>query len=171
MDESHGSLYAGLPCAAQLRGAIPLDVPLYVVALLSFAILYLVLGVFLVFALFITLIFLFLYLALRYGNLAENYPQGFGDVMITIIFIGVTWAIFVLFGPKNPVEFVGSGLTYTSSTAVPIDAVIGIGVIFAIAMLIIFSFAYYRGDRIGSGSSGSPASASDRDKPKQGVGA
>jgi hypothetical protein len=145
------------------------DVPLYVVALLAFAILYLVLGVFLVFALFITLIFLFLYLALRYGNLAENYPQGFGDVMITIIFIGVTWAIFVLFGPKDPVPFVGSGLTYTAATGIPIDSVVAIGVIFSIAMLIIFSFAYYRGDRMG-GPSGPPSSAADS-KPKQGVGA
>ncbi|MCI4334588.1 MAG: hypothetical protein L3K04_03035 [Thermoplasmata archaeon] len=144
-----------------------MDVPLYVIALLTFAILYLVLGVFLVYALFITLIFLFLYLAIRYGNMSESYPQGFGDVMITIIFIGVTWAIFILFGPKSPVPFVGSGLTYTAATAVPINAVIGIGVVFSIVMLIIFSFAYYRGDRMGGTNM---ASTSDRDKPKQGVG-
>jgi hypothetical protein len=145
-----------------------MDVPLYVVALLTFAILYLVLTVFLVYALFITLIFLFLYLALRYGNLSENYPQGFGDVMITVIFIGVTWAIFVLFGPKNPVEFVGSGLTYAAATTVPINAVIGIAAIFSILMLIIFSFGYYRGDRMG-GTTMASSSAQDS-KPKQGVG-
>ncbi|MCI4346575.1 MAG: hypothetical protein L3K07_07495 [Thermoplasmata archaeon] len=146
-----------------------MDVPLYVIALLTFAILYLVLGVFLIYALFITLIFLFLYLALRYGNLSDNYPQGFGDVMITVIFIGVTWAIFILFGPKSPVPFVGHGLTYTASTAVPIDAVIGIGVVFSIVMLIIFSFGYYRGDRMG-GTTMASSSAQDS-KPKQGVGA
>lgn len=144
-----------------------MDVTLYVVALLSFAILYLVLSIFLVFALIMTLLFLFLYLAVRYGNLAENYHQGFGDIMTTIVFIGVTWTIFVLFGPKNPVPFVGQGLTYTTGTSLPLPAVIAVALIFSIIMLVVFAFGYARGDR----RSTQPSITTSESKPKQGVGA
>jgi hypothetical protein len=147
-----------------------MDVTLYVVALLAFAILYLVLSIFLVFALIITLLFLFLYLAVRYGNLAENYKQGFGDIMTTIIFIGVTWTIFVLFGPKNPVPFVpqsGQGLTYTTASALPVPAVIAVAIIFSLVMLVVFAFGYARGDR----RSGAQPVTTSESKPKQGVGA
>ncbi|MCI4352426.1 MAG: hypothetical protein L3K14_03455 [Thermoplasmata archaeon] len=117
-----------------------MDVPLYALALAIFAILYLAIGVFLGFTLIIALVLLFAYLALRYGNLAENYPHSAPDSMITVIFIGITWAIFTYLGSKNPVPFVGNGLTYTPGTALPLPALIAISLVVAVAFLAIGSF-------------------------------
>jgi hypothetical protein len=114
-----------------------MDAYLYVVALAVFGILYLVLGVFLVFALLISLLVIYVFLVLRYGNLPGDYPFTVNDTLITTIFIGVTWAIFTALGPKNPLPLVGSGLVYSNSTVLPIDAVILIGVVLIFSFLVI----------------------------------
>jgi hypothetical protein len=144
-----------------------MDVPLYAIALAVFAVLYLAIGVYLGITLLITLFVMLAYLAARHGKMPENYPYSLGDTLITVTFIGITWGIFTWLGPKDPVQFVGSGLTYTNSTAIPIDAIIAIAIIISIAFLVVFSFIARelgQGPAAGSGASGDS-------KPKQGVGA
>src|SRR5271154_4097758 len=114
-----------------------MDAYLYVVALAVFGGLYLVLGVFLVFALLLSLLAVFVYLVLRHSPLPEHYPFTAGDSIITVVFIGVTWGVFTLLGPKDPVPFLGSGLTYTTPSAFLIDAVIIIGVLALLTFLVI----------------------------------
>jgi hypothetical protein len=149
-----------------------MDVPLYAIALAVFAVLYLAIGVFLAYTLVLTLIIMFAYLAIRHGNLAENYPHGVGDTMITVTFIGITWAIFTFLAPKSPVPFIGSGLTYSDPASVPVAAIITISVIVAVVFLVIGSFVAreLKGAGQGGGTPSSTANAPDN-KPKQGVGA
>jgi hypothetical protein len=116
------------------------DVPLYALALSIFAVLYLAIGVFLGFTLIIAFVLLYAYLAIRYGNLTENYPHSATDSMITVTFIGVTWAIFTFLAPKTPIPFVGTTLTYTSATTVPIPALIAISLVVAVTFLAIGAF-------------------------------
>ncbi|MCI4351705.1 MAG: hypothetical protein L3K15_09385 [Thermoplasmata archaeon] len=146
--------------------------PLYAIALAVFAVLYLAIGVFLAYTLVFTLIIMFAYLAIRHGDLRQNYPHGVGDTMITVTFIGITWAIFTFLAPKSPVPFIGSGLTYQNATAVPFGAIITISVIVAIVFLVIGSFVAreLRGQGQGGGTPGS-VSNDPTAKPKQGVGA
>lgn len=117
-----------------------MDVPLYALALAIFAVLYLAIGVFLGFTLIIALVLLFAYLAIRYGNLVENYPHSAADSLITVTFIGITWAIFTYLAQKSPVPFVGSTLTYTPAPLVPIPALIAITLVVSVAFLAIGSF-------------------------------
>jgi hypothetical protein len=117
-----------------------MDAILYVVALAVFGVLYLVLGVFLIFALLISLLIIYVFLVLRYGQLPGDYPYTVNDTLITTIFIGVTWAIFTALGPKNPLPLVGSGLVYSNATVLPINAVILIGVVLIFSFLVIGSF-------------------------------
>lgn len=138
-----------------------MDVPLYAVALAFFAVLYLAIGVFLVYTILIALIAMFLFLTLRYGNVSESYPHSASDVSITAIFIGITWAIFTFVAGKNPVPFIGSGLTYTNPNFIPIDAIIGIAFVVSIAFLLIFAFIASRPKE----------PEGDAQTPKQGVGA
>src|SRR5579875_3785765 len=84
-----------------------MDVPLYALALVAFGILFLVVGMFLVWVLLICLILIFLYLALRYHPLPDSYPFGAGDTLVTAIFVGVPWGIFTLLGPKSPIPIIG----------------------------------------------------------------
>jgi hypothetical protein len=149
-----------------------MDVPLYAIALAVFAVLYLAIGVFLAYTLVFTLIIMFVYLAIRHGDLSENYPHGIGDTMITVTFIGITWAIFTFLAPKNPVPFIGSGLTYTDASTIPIGAIITIAVIVALVFLVIGSFVAreLRGAGKGGGTPSSTSNAPDS-KQKQGVGA
>jgi hypothetical protein len=134
-----------------------MDAYLYVVALAVFGILYLVLGVFLVFALLISLLVIYVFLVLRYGQLPGDYPYTLNDTLITTIFIGVTWAIFTALGPKNPLPIVGSGLIYSSTTVLPVDAVILIGVVLIFSFLVIGALVVPRltkGGRSGGGGPG-----------------
>src|ERR1700686_1337303 len=117
-----------------------MDVPLYALALITFAVLYLGIGVFLAYTLVMTLIVMFLYLALRYGRMPDDYPHGLRDTLITVTFIGVTWGIFVFLAPKNPIPFVGNGLTYTNASALPVSAFIVVGAVLAIGFLAVWSF-------------------------------
>jgi hypothetical protein len=136
-----------------------MDAYLYVVALAVFGILYLVLGVFLVFALLISLLAIFLYLVLRHSPLPEHYPFTAGDSIITVVFIGVTWGFFTLLGPKDPVPFVGSGLTYSTASPFLIDAVLIISVVALFVFLVIGALIIPRmtkGGRSGGGTGGSP---------------
>jgi hypothetical protein len=140
-----------------------MDAYLYVVALAVFGILYLVLGVFLVFALLISLLAIFVYLVLRHSPLPEHYPFTAADSIITVVFIGVTWGVFTLLGPKNPVPFVGSGLTYSAQPTLPIDAVLVISVFALFIFLVIGALIMPRltkGGRSGGGSGGSPGQQS-----------
>jgi len=125
-------------------------------------------GVFLAYVLIITLLIMFLYLALRWGNVAENYPHGLGDTMITVIFIGVTWGIFTYLAPKDPVPFVGIGLTYTHNT-------FNILPFAAISLVLITVFltigAFIAKDLRGALGQGGISSQGGDQKPKQGVGA
>ncbi len=134
-----------------------MDVPLYALALVAFGILYLVVGMFLVWVLLICLILVFLYLALRYHPLPDGYPFGAGDTLITAIFVGVTWGIFTLLAPKNPIPLIGNGLTYTSATAVPYSSIIGITILLLVGFLLIGAFVIPRLTS-GGGSSGSEGS-------------
>jgi hypothetical protein len=136
-----------------------MDAYLYVVALAVFGILYLVLGVFLVFALLISLLAIFLYLVLRHSPLPEHYPFTAGDSIITVVFIGVTWGVFTLLGPKDPVPFVGSGLAYSTASPFLIDAVLIISVVALFVFLVIGALIIPRmtkGGRSGGGTGGSP---------------
>jgi hypothetical protein len=145
-----------------------MDVPLYAVALAFFAVLYLAIGVFLVFTILIAMVAMYLFLTLRYGNVSESYPHSAGDVSITAIFIGITWAIFVFVGPKNPVPVIGNGFTYNASTVVPITSIIGITFFVMIAFLGVFLFAADKlpkmasGQASGQGTPGSEATQSSQ---------
>lgn len=148
-----------------------MDVPLYAIALVVFAVLYLGIGVFLGYTLAITLIVMFLYLVLRHGKLPDNYPHGFGDTMITVIFIGVTWGIFTFLAPKNPIPFLPaagqSGLTY-GSTAIPLGSFFTIAIVLALVFLGIGAF--FAKD-LKQGQGGTSSALGGDSKPKQGVGA
>ena len=143
-----------------------MDVPLYAIALAVFAVLYLVMNVFLAFTLVIAFIVLFLYLAIRYGNVPQNYPHTLGDVLITVNFTGVTWGIFVYLGPKNPVPFVGDGLTFNPTTILPFASIIEVSLALIIVFLVIGAFVV---PRLTGNVSGGTATLEN--KPKQGVGA
>jgi hypothetical protein len=146
-----------------------MDVPLYAIALIVFSVLYLGVGVFLAFTLIITLIVMFLYLALRWGNVSENYPHGLGDSMITVIFIGVTWGIFTYLAPKNPIPFVGKGLTYTST---PVNLLPFAAISLVLIVVFLSIGAFIARDLRGAMGSGTVTSNVGGDnKPKQGVGA
>lgn len=142
-----------------------MDVPLYAIALAIFAVLYLAIGVFLAFTLLITLIILFAYLVVRYRELPQNYPYGAKDAATTMIFIGITWAIFTFVADKNPVPFIGKGFTYTNSSLIPVDAIIAIAFVVSIGFLMVFAFiaGRLRGEEPVGGTV-------DTTKPKQGVG-
>lgn len=143
-----------------------MDVPLYAIALAFFAILYLAIGIFLAYVLLVTLFVMLAYLAVRHGKLPDNYPHSLGDTLITVAFIGVTWLIFVELGPKNPIPWSGSGLTYSPSTLIPIDSIIEAALIISIIFVIILSFIARDLSGAGPGSGTSTES-----RPKQGVGA
>ena len=148
-----------------------MDVPLYAIALVMFSVLYLAIGVYLAYVLIITLLVMFTYLTLRHGKLPENYPHGLGDTMITVIFIGVTWGIFTYLAPKNPIPFVGSGLTYTHGQ-VQLLPLISITLILVVVFLTIGAFiAKDLGGSGGGGDSSNATAAASESKPKQGVGA
>jgi len=117
-----------------------MDVSLYALALAIFAVLYLAIGVFLAFTLILTLMIMFLYLVVRYRDLPGNYPHSAGDAGPTMIFIGITWAIFTFVADKNPVPFIGTGLTYTNQSLIPLDAIIAIAFVVSITFLMIFAF-------------------------------
>jgi phosphatidylglycerophosphate synthase len=133
-----------------------MDVTLYAIALAVFAVLYLALSVFLAFALIITLIVLFLYLAVRYRDLPGSYPYSRNDAITTMIFIGITWAIFTFVSDKNPLPFIGAGLTYTSSTLVPLNTILAIGFVVAVLFLGIFSVLAPSREEKGGDDSGTP---------------
>jgi hypothetical protein len=139
-----------------------MDVSLYAIALAIFAVLYLAIGVFLAFTLIITLLVMFLYLVVRYRDLPSGYPYSGGDAIQTMIFIGITWAIFTFVADKNPVPFIGTGLTYTNQSLIPLDAIIGIAFVVSILFLMIFAFLAGR-PRDGD--------VAAQNQPKQGVGA
>ena len=143
-----------------------MDVPLYAIALIVFSVLYLGIGVFLAYTLLITLIVMFLYLALRWGNVAENYPHGLGDTMITVIFIGVTWGIFTYLAPKDPIPFFGHGFTYTH-TQVALLPLIAISLVLIVVFLTIGAFVA----KDLRGAMGQTGASDPTQKPKQGVGA
>jgi hypothetical protein len=136
-----------------------MDVPVYALALFAFALLYLALSVFLAYALIITLVLVFAYLATRYGKLPEAYPYGRGDTAITIIFVGITWGIFAFLGPKNPIPFVGQGLTY-AAPSFPLSSVVAIVLATSLGFLAAFSLIGREDHQ-----------RSDGEGPKQGVGA
>jgi hypothetical protein len=147
-----------------------MDVPLYALALIVFAVLYLAIGVFLAWTLIITLIVMFAYLAVRYGKMPDNYPNGLGDTLITVAFIGVTWGIFTFLAPKNPIPFVGNGFTYTTGSSIPIGSLLTIALVLALVFLGVLAFIAkdLREAGAGTGGGGTPT---DPTKPKQGVGA
>jgi hypothetical protein len=152
-----------------------MDVPLYAVALIVFALLYLALSVVLSIVLVITLVILFLYLTLRHGKMPEGYPHGFGDALITAIFIGVTWGIFILLGPKTPVPFLpeNGAVTYATLAPAALDAIVAVTVILAIVFLFVGTLIARNLKEGSSGGIGSSTTttAQSESKPKQGVGA
>lgn len=152
-----------------------MDVTLYAIALVVFSVLYLGIGVFLGYTLVITLVVMFIYLALRHGKLPENYPHGFGDTMITVIFIGVTWGIFTFLAPKSPIPFLptngATGFTYTTAV-IPFGSFVAIGLVLALAFLFIGAFfARELRQAVGGGGGANAPQGGGDNKPKQGVGA
>lgn len=148
-----------------------MDVPLYAVGLAAFAVLYLAVSAFLIWAILITLIIMFLFLTLRYGNVAENYPHGAADVSITSIFIGITWGIFVFVGPKNPIPVVGDGFSYARDYATSLattGTVIAAVIILLVVFLVVFSLA---ADKLAEARRTGGGTTDETGKPKQGVGA
>jgi|SRR5580658_3800329 hypothetical protein len=140
-----------------------MDVTLYAIALAVFAVLYLAIGVFLAFTLIITLLVIFAYLVVRYRDLPANYPHSASDAITTMIFIGITWAIFTFVSDKSPLPFIGSGLTYTTQALVPVNTILAIGFVVAVLFLGVFSFLASRKEGPGD-------SEPDSGTPKQGVG-
>jgi hypothetical protein len=136
------------------------DVPVYAIALFVFALLYLALSVFLGLALIITLFAVLIYLVTRYGKLPDDYPYGKGDTAVTIIFIGITWGIFSFLGPKNPIPFLGQGLTY-AAPSFPLSSVVIIVIVVALVFLVAFALI----GREGMGQQGE-----DEARPKQSIG-
>jgi hypothetical protein len=148
-----------------------MDVPLYALALVLFAVLYLAIGVFLAFTLIITLIVMFAYLSIRYGKMPDNYPNGLGDTLITVAFIGVTWGIFTFLAPKDPIPFVGNGLTYTAGSHIAVGSLLAIGLVLALVFLAILAFiARDLKDASVGTSTGTGGTPGPDAKPKQGVG-
>lgn len=152
-----------------------MDVPLYAIALITFSVLYLAVGVFLGFVLVITLLVMLLYITLRYAKLPDDYPHGAGDTMITVIFIGVTWGIFTYLGPKSPsIPFLptaaGQGFTYTH-TPVNLLPYIGISLIIAMFFLLVGGFVATQFAAAFKGGGSQGAVNDPTAKPKQGVGA
>lgn len=100
----------GIGCDAPDRRlrSVTMNTPLYVVALVAFALAFLAFEVFLTYSLMIALAFMIIALAaeLRVGRRTSS-----SDVVTDIVFIGVTWLIFVLVGPR-PVPVIGVGLRY-----------------------------------------------------------
>ena len=146
-----------------------MDVPLYALALVTFAVLYLGATVFLAYALVMTLVVMFLYLALRYGKMPDDYPHGLRDTLITVTFIGVTWGIFVFLAPKNPIPFIGNGLFYANASFLPVSAFIAIAIALSVGFLVVWSFVAR--EIAGAGTGGTGGGTPDETKPKQGVGA
>lgn len=142
-----------------------MDVPLYAIALAIFAVLYLAIGVFLAFTLLITLLVMFAYLVVRYRELPQNYPYSARDAATTLIFVGITWAIFTFVAAKNPVPFIGSGLTYTNQGLIPFNAIITIAFVVSIVFLLVFAFI------AGRMKEGETQESESGSRPKQGVGA
>lgn len=143
-----------------------MDLGLFFLAMLSFAILYMVIGVFMIWVLVITFLVIFLYLAIRYKNVPENYPHGVGDSMITILFISITWALFTFLGSQGNVKVIGQGLTYISDP--PWAFVAEVSLIFGVIMLCVLAILipYLEGKMSGGGGDG----GGDKG-PKVGVGA
>jgi hypothetical protein len=143
-----------------------MDVVLYAISLVLFGVLYLAIGIFLAYTLLFCLLIMLVFLILRHGKLPDNYPFSAREVAQTTIFIGVTWAIFVFLGPKDPLPFVGTGLFYHSLLPAEANVLIAIAILVSVIFLGIFSFWQSgEGRGISGGSSGGD------DKPKQGVGA
>ena len=74
--------------------------------------------------------------------------------MVTVTFIGVTWGIFTLLAPKNPIPFVGNGLTYAASGVVPLGAAIAITVVLLLGFIVVGSFVVPRMQGRGKAPSG-----------------
>jgi hypothetical protein len=132
-----------------------MDVPLYAIGLTVFGGLYLGLGVFLAYALILSLFAMYLYLVLRYERLPEGYPYGPADTLVTATFIGVTWGIFTLLAPKDPIPFVGNGLTYSRTGAVPTGPLISISLFLLLGFIVVGAFVLPRMQgRVGGGTKG-----------------
>jgi hypothetical protein len=144
-----------------------MDVPLYAIALATFAVLYMALSVWLVWAIVIALILMLAFLSIRYGNVSEKYPHSAKDVSITTIFIGVTWGIFVFLGPK-PFPVLGDGLNYAAPSPIFLTTIVAGLVVFTIGFLLIYSFAM---PHLSESSRTQGGTTDETGKPKQGVGA
>jgi hypothetical protein len=150
------------------RSGFSVDLPLYAIAIAAFALLYIGIGVFLLFTLIITLLVMLIYVIVRYSPLPDGYPYSANAITQTVILVGVTWAVFVWVSDKNPIPFLGNGLTYVSPDSVAIGPILIISLVVLLAFLVIMSFAMpelLRNRQGGGGSGGGD------EKPKQGVGA
>jgi hypothetical protein len=136
-----------------------MDVPVYSLALVIFAVLYLALAFFLAIAIAITLFAILVYLVMRYGKLPDDYPHGAADSAITVIFIGITWGIFSFLGPKNPIPFIGNGLTY-AAPSFPLSSVLLI--LLAMALFFLTTFALVGTEGKGTGGSGGSGDSSGK---------
>lgn len=119
-----------------------MDIPLFGLALLTFAVMYLALTFFLFWTIIIAVFVILVFLAVRWKSVAENYPHGLGDTLTLVVLVGITWVLFIFLGPKDPVPVLGGmggypeGLTYGTP---PWGTVFTIAVVFAFILLIFFA--------------------------------
>jgi hypothetical protein len=119
-----------------------MDIPLFGLALLTFAVMYLALTVFRFWTIVFSIMVILLFLAIRWRSVAENYPHGLGDTLTLVVLVGITWILFIFLGPKDPVPVLGGmggypeGLTYGTP---PWGTIFTIAVVFAFILMIFFA--------------------------------
>jgi uncharacterized membrane protein YgcG len=130
-----------------------MDTSLFIIALILFAALYIGLAVYLFWSLIICMMLLMVYMAARYGNVAENYPFNLNETLSSILLIATTWAVFILVGPK-PIPFLGGSITYSTYPEGTLTAVIDVIVVFIFLFLIILAILVPWLERMGSQGTG-----------------
>lgn len=143
-----------------------MDTSLFAMSLLTFAVLYLGLNIFLFWTLVITFLVIMFFLSVRWRHLGENYPYGAGETLTLVILVTVTWVLFVFLGPKNPIPWLGPGLTYSTPNW---TSIIDIALVLMFAVMILFAILipFFQGKMSQGGGDGGEGGG----KPKMGVGA
>lgn len=134
-----------------------MDQTLFVIGLVLFAALYIGLAVYLLWTIAITLIVMLVYLAVRYGNIVENYPYNLSETLSSVILISTTWTVFIIVGPK-PIEFFGPAIVYDVLPEAVFSSIVATVVVFIIVILgilaIIIPNLEHRGGMGGAGGGG-----------------
>lgn len=133
-----------------------MDQALFILGLVLFAALYLGVFVYLLWVLAITIFVMILFLAVRYKNIAENYPYNASETLMTVLMTAVIWTVFVIVGPK-PIPFFGSSFFYIQLTQADFAAVAAAVIVFTVVVFIILAIIvphYERKGAMGGGGGG-----------------